>query len=40
MYRLELVLKEDFLDLYFDTYFDISYSDDKTKLFMTNEKKK
>lgn len=40
MHRIELILKDDFLELYFDPYYDVALSDDKTKLVITLDKKK
>jgi len=40
MFRLELVLKEDFLAIYFDPYYDISLDDDKERFVISLDKKK
>ena len=39
-WRFEIVLKEDFLYLYFDPYYDIVWTDDKAKMKMTIDYKK
>lgn len=39
-YNFEIILKQDFLDIYLDPYYDITLNSDKDKLIITTEKKR